>query len=75
MVNDPLEQLIKLLSRLPGVGVKTATRLAFHLVTAPKEYPAALAGACLAFAPVVEAIMVPNDPRPIHRLAVIGSQE
>ncbi len=42
---DPLEQLIKMLSRLPGVGVKTATRLAFHLVTAPKEYPAALAHA------------------------------
>jgi len=44
-LSDPLEQLIRLLSRLPGVGVKTATRLAFHLVTAPKEYPAALAAA------------------------------
>ncbi len=44
-LSDPLEQLIKMLSRLPGVGVKTATRLAFHLVTAPKEYPAALAAA------------------------------
>ncbi|MFH2010684.1 MAG: recombination mediator RecR [bacterium] len=42
-MNDPLEQLIKLLSRLPGVGVKTATRLAFHLITTPKEYSAALA--------------------------------
>jgi recombination protein RecR len=42
---DPLEQLIKLLSRLPGVGVKTATRLTFHLVTAPPDYPVALAEA------------------------------
>jgi len=49
-VSDPLEQLIKMLSRLPGVGVKTATRLAFHLVTAPKEYPAALAAALTAVA-------------------------
>ncbi len=49
-MNDPLEQLIKMLSRLPGVGVKTATRLAFHLVTAPKEYPAALASALTAVA-------------------------
>jgi recombination protein RecR len=48
--SDPLEQLIKMLSRLPGVGVKTATRLAFHLVTAPKEYPAALAAALTAVA-------------------------
>lgn len=53
-VSDPLEQLIKMLSRLPGVGVKTATRLAFHLVTAPKEYPAALAVALTAVAEQVE---------------------
>jgi recombination protein RecR len=48
--SDPLEQLIKMLARLPGVGQKTATRLAFHLVTAPKEYPAALAAALTAVA-------------------------
>jgi len=53
-VSDPLEQLIKMLSRLPGVGVKTATRLAFHLVTAPKDYPAALAAALTAVADQVE---------------------
>jgi recombination protein RecR len=54
LLSDPLEQLIKMLSRLPGVGVKTATRLAFHLVTAPKEYPAALAAALTAVAEQVE---------------------
>lgn len=57
-VSDPLEQLIKMLSRLPGVGVKTATRLAFHLVTAPKEYPAALASALTAVAELVEPCQV-----------------
>lgn len=42
---DPIEQLVGLLGRLPGVGQKTATRLAFHLITAPPEYPRALAEA------------------------------
>jgi recombination protein RecR len=42
---DPLDHLIGLLSRLPGVGTKTATRLAFFLITAPEDYPRALADA------------------------------
>lgn len=42
---DPIEHLVVLLARLPGVGTKTATRLAFHLITAPEEYPRALAEA------------------------------
>ena len=42
---DPLERLIELLARLPGIGRKTATRLTFHLVHVPKDYPAALAQA------------------------------
>ncbi|MBW1810118.1 MAG: GtrA family protein, partial [Deltaproteobacteria bacterium] len=29
-------------------------------------------GAAAAFSPILEAILVPNDPYPIHRLAVIG---
>ena len=42
---DPLEHLIQTLARLPGIGTKSATRLAFHLVTAPADYPRALADA------------------------------
>jgi len=42
---DPLERLIELLARLPGIGRKTATRLAFHLVHVPRDYPVALAQA------------------------------
>ena len=29
---DPIQRLVQCLSRLPGIGEKTATRLAFHLV-------------------------------------------
>lgn len=32
---DPIQRLVQCLSRLPGIGEKTATRLAFHLVRAP----------------------------------------
>jgi recombination protein RecR len=34
---EPLERLISELSRLPGVGPKTAQRLAFHLLRADRE--------------------------------------
>jgi len=44
---DPLTQLVRLLARLPGVGEKTATRLAFHLLRAPESYSEDLAGAIL----------------------------
>jgi len=33
----PLEALIKVLKRLPGVGEKTATRYAFYILTSEKE--------------------------------------
>ena len=32
MAADPIRRLVQELSRLPGIGEKTATRLAFHLV-------------------------------------------
>src|SRR5437763_15725480 len=34
---EPLERLIAELSRLPGVGPKTAQRLAFHLLRSDRE--------------------------------------
>jgi recombination protein RecR len=34
---DPIGRLIRELSKLPGVGEKTATRLAFHVLRAPPE--------------------------------------
>jgi recombination protein RecR len=42
---EPLERLITELSRLPGVGPKTAQRLAFHLLRADKQRAESLAQA------------------------------
>ena len=40
-----VERLIEALSRLPGVGPRTAERLAFHLLRTPEPEALALAGA------------------------------
>lgn len=42
---DPIQRLVQRLARLPGIGEKTATRLAFHLVRAPDSYARELADA------------------------------
>ena len=42
---EPLERLIQELSRLPGIGPKTAQRLAFHLLRADSQRAASLAHA------------------------------
>jgi recombination protein RecR len=34
---DPLAQLVEELQRLPGVGAKTAQRLAFHILKTPRD--------------------------------------
>jgi recombination protein RecR len=41
----PLRKLITELSRLPGIGEKTAARIAFHIVNCPKEQALGLAEA------------------------------
>jgi recombination protein RecR len=45
---DPIARLSMLLSRLPGVGEKTAQRLAFHVLKSPPAYARELAEALLA---------------------------
>jgi recombination protein RecR len=40
-----VENLVAQLTRLPGIGTRTAQRLAFHLLRAPKGEAGALAGA------------------------------
>jgi recombination protein RecR len=47
-VTDPIARLTVLLARLPGVGEKTAQRLAFHVLKSPPEYADELAQALLA---------------------------
>src|SRR5512138_3889752 len=44
---DPLAALIQQLARLPGVGEKTAARLAFHILRSPPSYAEELASAIL----------------------------
>lgn len=44
---DPIARLVYHLSRLPGIGDKTATRLAFHIMRAPEPYVRGLAQAVL----------------------------
>lgn len=41
----PLESLLEKLSRLPGIGPKSAQRIAFHLLSVPKEEALELAKA------------------------------
>ena len=44
-VADPIARLVKELARLPGIGEKTAQRLAFHILDAGPEFAADLASA------------------------------
>jgi recombination protein RecR len=44
-VADPIARLVKELAKLPGIGEKTAQRLAFHVLEAGPAYAEALASA------------------------------
>ena len=45
MLSPAVDNLVAQLSRLPGVGTRTAQRLAFHLLSTPREEALALADA------------------------------
>ena len=45
MLSPVVDNLVAQLTRLPGIGTRTAQRLAFHLLRAPKEEALALAQA------------------------------
>jgi recombination protein RecR len=45
MLPDPIQKLVLALERLPGIGPKTASRLAFFLLRAPEEVSGQLAEA------------------------------
>ena len=47
MATDHIQRLILRLGRLPGIGEKTATRLAFHILRAPEAQARELAQAIL----------------------------
>ena len=43
--SKPINKLIEELTRLPGLGAKTAQRLAFHIINMPKEHVESIANA------------------------------
>ena len=45
--SSQISKLIEELSKLPGIGNKTAQRLAFHIINMPEEHARNLAGAIL----------------------------
>ena len=45
--SSPISKLIEELGKLPGIGAKTAGRLAFHIVNMPKEQVEALSNALI----------------------------
>jgi recombination protein RecR len=45
VATDPISRLIRELAKLPGIGEKTASRLAFHILRAPGDYARDLAQA------------------------------
>jgi recombination protein RecR len=45
VLSPSVDNLVAQLTRLPGIGSRTAQRLAFHLLSAPKDEALALAGA------------------------------
>lgn len=45
LLPEPIQNLINALERLPGIGPKSASRLAFHLLRAPEEMSTQLADA------------------------------
>ncbi len=47
MSGDPIGRLVRELAKLPGVGEKTATRLAFYILRAPDAYAHELAQALI----------------------------
>jgi len=44
---DPIARLVEALTKLPGIGEKSASRLAFHILGSPEEYARELAQAIL----------------------------
>lgn len=48
LLPDPIQNLITAFERLPGIGPKSASRLAFHLLRAPEDISTQLAEALVA---------------------------
>ena len=70
MTPDPIQRLVAELAKLPGIGEKTAQRLAFHILKAPEGYARDLSKAILEVVDKVRLCSVccaltENDPCPL----------
>jgi recombination protein RecR len=70
MTPDPIQRLVVELAKLPGIGEKTAQRLAFHILKAPQGYARDLARAVLEVVDKVRLCSIccsltENDPCPL----------
>ena len=69
---EPIQKLIQELNRLPGIGPKSAQRLAYHLLRAPEEQSRLLADAILSVKQQITLCstcfdVTASDPCPICR--------
>ena len=72
MAPSPIARLIQQLAKLPGIGEKTAARLAFHILRAPAEDAAALGAAIIELRDRIRLCSVccdftEGDPCPVCR--------
>ena len=63
MTPDAINRLVAQLAKLPGIGEKTAQRLAFHILRSPPEYARGLAAA---LTEVVEKVKLCNRCFSLH---------
>ena len=71
--SSQISKLIEELSKLPGIGAKTAGRLAFHIVNMPKEQVGALASAITQAKDSI--IMVVENTRDLAAYEKIGKYQ
>ncbi|TMD51123.1 MAG: recombination protein RecR [Chloroflexi bacterium] len=72
---EPLERLIGELSRLPGVGPKTAQRLAFHFLRADRERAERLSEALLDLKARIDETLICVVEAPLDVLAIERTAE
>ncbi|MBI5643200.1 MAG: recombination protein RecR [Deltaproteobacteria bacterium] len=82
---EPINNLIKAISRLPGIGEKTATRLALYILNSKKEYvdelsscllgvkdKVTLCSVCMTFSDTDPCIICKDDSRDASIICVVS---
>lgn len=82
---EPIDRLIKAISRLPGIGEKTATRLALYILNSKKEYvgelvesllgvkeKVALCSSCMTFSDTDPCQICADSGRDPHTVCVVS---